>query len=94
MISYDSRPTASGIYIDGVCLTTDEKPVDGIANGSILRELNVETGVVKEFMFDQEHVTWIETTGLTGCGCSCSGGSSSGGGLTPVGPLPGNPGTV
>ena len=66
MVSYNKTlGTSSGLYIEGVCLTTDVKPVAGIANGSILSVLNAGTGEVKEFLFDQESASWIETAGLS-----------------------------
>ena len=77
MLSFvDSHQTYGGQYIDGVCLTTDDKPIEGIANGSRLKEVNPETGEVKRFQFDAESMDWIEITSEPG---GCSGGGSSGG---------------
>lgn len=43
-------------YVEGHCLSTDAKPVDGILNGSTLIEL--DTG--KVYMFDEENGEWRE----------------------------------
>ena len=43
-------------YVEGTCLSTDEKPTTGIFNGSKLMEM--DTG--KLFMFDAESSTWLE----------------------------------
>lgn len=42
----------------GACLSSDEKPTDGIANGSTLREMDTS----KDFMFDQNGAEWLEQT--------------------------------
>lgn len=42
--------------VEGHCLSTDTKPVTGIANGSILMEM--DTG--KVFMFDESSLLWKE----------------------------------
>lgn len=77
MLSFvKSHQTYGGQYIDGVCLTTDEKPIEGIANGSRLKEVDPEDGSVKRFQFDAESASWVEITSEPGC----SGGSGSGGG--------------
>ena len=44
--------------IEGHCLSTDEKPVDGIANGSCLYEIDTS----KVFVFDEENAQWREWT--------------------------------
>ena len=44
------------ILIEAVCLSTDAKPTDGIANGSLC--LEVDTG--KIFAFDEEGQVWTE----------------------------------
>lgn len=41
-------------YIEGSCLSTDAKPTDGIANGSVLFEM--DTGTM--YKFDEENVAW------------------------------------
>lgn len=43
-------------YIEGACLSTDTKPTDGIANGSMCLEIN--TG--KIFAFNEDGSTWVE----------------------------------
>lgn len=43
-------------------LSTDEKPIDGIPNGSTFQEMN--TG--KMFMFDAESKTWHEQPATSG----------------------------
>lgn len=43
-------------YIEGRCLSTDTKPTDGIANGSILLEMDTST----VYMFDADSETWKE----------------------------------
>lgn len=58
MISY-SKAQNRGIlkrYVEGSCLSTDEKPTTNIANGSTLVEM--DTG--KVYMFDEENSTWRE----------------------------------
>ena len=41
---------------DYVCKSTDEKPTDGIVNGSICLEM--DTGTF--YAFDEENAQWIE----------------------------------
>ena len=43
-------------YIEGACLAADSKPTDGIANGSIIIE--IDTG--KIFMFNETGSAWAE----------------------------------
>lgn len=75
MVSFNVyRATSSGAYVEGVCLATDEKPITGIANGSILYAVDPTDGSTTRYMFDQSTATWIEAE------CPCSGGGSSGGG--------------
>jgi len=75
MVSFNVyRSTASGAYVEGVCLATDEKPITGIANGSILYAVDPTDGSTTRYMFDQSTATWIDAA------CPCSGGGSSGGG--------------
>ena len=45
-------------YVEAACLSTDSKPTDGIANGSICIEMN--TG--KIFMFNEAGSAWVELT--------------------------------
>lgn len=52
-----SNGAASGMfYCEGECLSDDDKPVDGIYNGSKLMEMN--TG--KFYMFDAVSEAWLE----------------------------------
>lgn len=51
-----SRVNSETPYCEGFCLSTDTKPTDGIANGSILVE--IDTGNV--FFFNEEASTWVE----------------------------------
>ena len=45
----------SGIkYFEGSCLSTDEKPTEGVANGSKLLELDTST----LYVYDEENETW------------------------------------
>ena len=74
MVSYNVyRSTSSGAYVEGVCLASDEKPVVGIANGSILYAVDASNGETTRYMYDKETMSWIEAE------CPCSGGSGSGG---------------
>ena len=43
-------------YIEAACLSTDDKPTDGIANGSVCLEMN--TG--KVFVFNEAGNAWVE----------------------------------
>lgn len=43
-------------YQEGACLSTDTKPTDGLANGSILVE--VDSG--KVFFFNEAASEWVE----------------------------------
>lgn len=75
MVSFNVyRSTYSGAYVEGICLATDEKPVVGIANGSILFAVDISTGETTRYMYDQESMSWIEAE------CPCSGGSGGGSG--------------
>jgi len=84
MVSYNVyRSTSSGAYVEGVCLASDEKPVVGIANGSILFAVDASSGETTRYMYDKESMSWIEAE----CPChggSGSGGSGGGGGLSPL----------
>lgn len=44
------------VLIEAVCLSSDSKPTDGIANGSTCIEMN--TG--KIFMFNEAGSAWVE----------------------------------
>lgn len=43
-------------YIEGVCLTGDSKPTDGIANGSLVIEM--DSG--KIYAFNEAGSAWVE----------------------------------
>jgi len=43
-------------YVEGKCLSTDTKPTDGIANGSVLLEMDTS----KVYMFDGAGKSWKE----------------------------------
>ena len=47
------------VLIEAACLSTDSKPTDGIANGSILIEM--DTGSI--YMFDEAGAEWLEVAG-------------------------------
>lgn len=75
MVSYNVyKATSSGAYVEGVCLASDEKPVVGIANGSILFAVDASNGETTRYMYDKSAMAWIEAE------CPCAGGSGSGGG--------------
>ena len=58
MISYSKAQIIDSVkrYVEGTCLSTDEKPVDNIGNGSVLLEM--DTG--KVYLFDEENSIWKE----------------------------------
>lgn len=86
MVSFNVyRSTTSGFYVEGVCLVTDEKPVVGIANGSILYAVDTTSGETTRYMYDQNSMSWIEAACPCGGGSgSGSGGGDSGGGAAPL----------
>lgn len=43
-------------YREGSCLSTDTKPTDGWANGSVLLEMDTK----KVYVFDAENEVWRE----------------------------------
>ena len=43
-------------YVEGACISTDVKPTDGIATGSVLFEVDTQ----KVFMYDEASSTWEE----------------------------------
>lgn len=56
-ISYSHNWTGEEVsYIEAACLSTDTKPTDGVATGSILTE--VDTG--KVYMYDEDGEEWVE----------------------------------
>ena len=73
MLTYTKEDTftTSTKYVDGVCLSTDTKPTAGIANCSVLIEMN--TG--KIYMFNEESGEWEEVA---------NGGGGGGGGGFPT----------
>ena len=74
MVSYNVyKATSSGAYVEGVCLASDEKPVVGIANGSILYAVDASNGETTRYMYDKETMSWIEAE------CPCAGGSGGSG---------------
>lgn len=74
MVSYNVyKATSSGAYVEGVCLASDEKPVVGIANGSILYAVDASNGETTRYMYDKSAMAWIEAE------CPCSGGGSGSG---------------
>ena len=60
----DTKNTAADygqnkIRIEAACLSTDTKPTDGVANGSVCIEM--DTG--KVYMFDETNAEWLEWGG-------------------------------
>lgn len=53
------RETRNKQIKEVACLSTDTKPTEGVANGSILIEMN--TG--KIYMFDEAGAEWLEVAG-------------------------------
>lgn len=43
-------------YLNGVCLSTDTKPTEKIANGSMLIEMDTAT----IYIYDKDNETWRE----------------------------------
>lgn len=81
MLTFDKViQTDFGSYVRGFCLPTDEKPVTGIANGSMLEEINPESGVVDTYRFDGENAEWVK---IISDGTP-SGGGGSGSGVAHV----------
>lgn len=61
MVSFNVyKPASGGAYVEGVCLTSDTKPIAGIANGSILFAVNTSDGSMKKYMFNQSAAAWVE----------------------------------
>lgn len=61
MVTFKTRdfyfnPNGNTDRVEGECLSTDTKPTTGIANGSILIEMDTK----KIFMFDETNSTWLE----------------------------------
>ena len=55
-------PAGSGRYVELFCLSTDSKPTEGIANGSICTELNAGTGAVTTYFFNEAGGAWVAAT--------------------------------
>ena len=70
------RSTASGAYVEGVCFASDDKPVLGIANGSILYEVDTSDGSTKKYIYNQAGMSWVEVE-------DDSGGGGGGGSTAP-----------
>lgn len=52
-----SAPTGKALYYrEGVCLSTDTKPTEGWANGSVLLEMDTS----KAYAYDAENAEWRE----------------------------------
>lgn len=78
MLTFDKViQTDFGSYVRGFCLPTDEKPVTGIANGSMLEEINPESGVVDTYRFDGENAEWVK---IISDGTPSGGGGGGGSG--------------
>ena len=56
MVSVNRQEMYGRVYNDVRCLSTDEKPTEGIRNGSTLVE--IDTG--KSYMFDSDGSEWHE----------------------------------
>ena len=62
MLTFDKViQTPLGSYVKGFCLTSDELPTTGFANGSIIEQLNPATGVVDIYRFDGSSSAWVKT---------------------------------
>ena len=49
-------PDDTVYYVEGSCLSTDTKPTDGIANGSVMVEVN--TGDV--YFYNESGEAWVK----------------------------------
>ena len=56
VIKKNSPSNYSSHYKEGKCLSTDVKPTSGLANGSILIEMDTS----KVFLFDEQNSLWRE----------------------------------
>ena len=56
VIKKNSPSNYSSYYVEGKCLSTDVKPTSGLANGSILIEMDTS----KVFIFDEPNSLWRE----------------------------------
>lgn len=55
MISYRVQKTYDGskTYVEGVCLSTDQKPMN-VQNGSVMIEMDTAT----LYLYDEQHKEW------------------------------------
>ena len=55
-LTWETAETANtgDLVLGGTCLSTDEKPTEGIGNGSMLKELDTST----LYFYDAENQTW------------------------------------
>lgn len=56
MISSNGDILRGNAYKDIRCLSTDEKPVNDVPNGSMLTEIDTS----KSYLFDKDSETWVE----------------------------------
>ncbi len=82
MISINRRQMYGEVYNDVRCLSTDDKPVEGIKNGSVLVEIDTGT----RYLFDAEAGEWNVMPS--------SGGGGGGGGTAGVTSFKGRRGAV
>lgn len=64
------RYTDDGAYVEGVCSSNDVKPVVGIANGSVMYEVDTLAGKLVKHVFDQAKGEWAAVDDAPG-GCVC-----------------------
>lgn len=63
MVTLYDKSIQNGKHLaEGFCLSTDTKPTNQIANGSILVE--IDTGTV--FFFNEDSSTWVEQFSFQG----------------------------
>lgn len=68
MLSINRRFMYGVVFNDVRCLSTDERPVDDILNGSVLTE--IDTG--SQYLFDADSKTWYAYSGGGGGGSQTS----------------------
>lgn len=56
--NHRTMKTPGKFLVDADCLSTDQKPTEGICNGSQIKELDT----AKLYFFDEEHKQWEEWT--------------------------------
>ena len=49
-------------YVEIACLTSDTKPTEGIAQGSICLEQDATSGAVTPYMFNEATGSWVKIT--------------------------------